>query len=291
MDSIGLVGCGQIGGRLAGVLARAGTAVRAFDVDPARAAAAGAEPVARPADLADEPAVLLSLPSSAEVEAVLDGPDGLLAAAGPGLLVIDLTTADPSSTQALQARAAARGVALVDAGVTGGAAAAERGELVVLVGGEPADVERALPVLAPISRQALVMGGPGAGHAAKAVNNVLNAVTLAATGEAMLAGAAWGLDPARLLEAINAGSGRSWASEHRFPRIVAGEEMPGGLSVALMAKDVDVFLRLAEEAGTPRAIAEAAVAAYRAAVEQGHGDEVANAIVAAMNGGRPLTDA
>ena len=288
MGSIGLIGCGQIGGRIAGVLGRAGLRVRAFDLDPERVRAAGAEPVGSPADLAEEPVVLLSLPASAQVEAVLEGPDGLLAAAPAGLLVIDLTTADPASTMALQARAAARGVALVDAGVTGGAAAAERGELVVLVGGEPADVERALPVLAPISREAIVLGGPGAGHAAKAVNNVLNAVTLAATGEAMLAGVRWGLDPARLLEAINAGSGRSWASQHRFPRIVAGEDMPGGLSVALMAKDVDVFLRLAEEAGTPRALAEACADVYRRAVADGYGDEVANAVVRALDGGRPL---
>lgn len=288
MGSVGLIGCGQIGGRIAGVLRRAGVRVRAFDLDPARVAAAGAEPVARPADLADEPVVLLSLPASAQVEAVLEGDGGLLAAAPAGLLVIDLTTADPASTRALQARAAARGVGLVDAGVTGGAAAAERGELVVLVGGAPADVERALPVLAPLSREAIVLGGPGTGHAAKAVNNVLNAVTLAATGEAMLAGVRWGLDPELLLQAINAGSGRSWASEHRFPRIVAGEDMPGGLSVALMAKDVDVFLRLAEAAGTPRTLAEACADVYRRAVDDGYGDQVANAVVRALDGGRPL---
>jgi 3-hydroxyisobutyrate dehydrogenase-like beta-hydroxyacid dehydrogenase len=185
---------------------------------------------------------------------------------------------------------AARGIAFVDAGVTGGAAAAEKGALVVLVGGDDAAIETAHPVLEAISSQVLVMGPSGAGHATKAVNNVLNAVTLAATGEAMLAGVAAGLDPVRLLEAINAGSGGSWASANRFPKIVAGDDMPGGLSVELMAKDVDVFLRLAAEAGTPTQIAEACVATYRAAIEAGYGDQIANAVVAAMNGGKPMRE-
>lgn len=288
MDGVGLIGCGNIGGRVAGVLLRAGRAVRVFDLDPDRAAATGAPAVEGVADFAGVPVVLLSLPSSREVESVLEGPDGLLDALPSGSRIVDLTTADPPSTRRLERLAAERGIGFVDAGVTGGAAAAERGELIVLVGGRDADIAAVRPVLEDISSRIIVMGGPGAGHATKAVNNVLNAVTLAATGEAMLAGVEAGLDPARLLEAINAGSGGSWASAHRFPRIVAGEEMAGGLSVALMAKDVDVFLRLAEEAGTPTEISAACVAVYRRAIEAGYGDEVANAVVAAMGGGVPL---
>jgi|688.fasta_scaffold388887_1 3-hydroxyisobutyrate dehydrogenase-like beta-hydroxyacid dehydrogenase len=289
MTTVGLVGCGNIGGRVAGVLVRAGHRVLACDADATKATATGAEPVSL-AEVVQAPVVLLSLPSSREVEAVIEGPGGLLEHGAAGLTIIDLTTADPASTRRLHARCAEQGIAFVDAGVTGGAAAAEQGTLVVLVGGDAEAIETARPVLEAISSQLLVMGPSGAGHATKAVNNVLNAVTLAATGEAMLAGVAAGLDPTRLLEAINAGSGGSWASANRFPRIVAGDEMAGGLSVALMAKDVDVFLRLAEEAGTPTAIAEACIATYRAAIEAGYGDEVANAVVAAMNGGTPLHD-
>ena len=287
MDSVGLVGCGNIGGRVAGVLVRAGLDVRACDADPARATAVGAVP-ATLEGVAQSTVVLLSLPSSREVEAVVEGPGGLLEHGQPGLCIVDLTTADPASTRRLHARCAAQGIAFIDAGVTGGAAAAEAGALVVLVGGDDAAIAAVRPVLEVIASKILVMGPSGAGHATKAVNNVLNAVTLAATGEAMRAGVAAGLDPARLLEAINAGSGASWASANRFPKIVAGEDMPGGLSVELMAKDVDVFLRLAEEAGTPTAIAEACVATYRAAIEAGYGDEVANAVVEAMGGGSAL---
>lgn len=288
MDAIGLIGCGNIGGRVAGVLLRGGWSVLVFDLDRDRAAATGAEVVERPADLVDAPVILLSLPSSQQVEAVVEGPDGLLTRGSPGLRIVDLTTADPRSTRRLQKLAAEQGIGFVDAGVTGGAAAAERGELVVLVGGAEDDIAAVKPVLDAISSQVLVMGGPGAGHATKAVNNVLNAVTLAATGEAMLAGVEAGLDPERLLEAINAGSGASWASSNRFPKIVTGADMAGGLSVALMAKDVEVFLRLAREAGTPTEIAEACVDVYRRAIEAGYGDEVANAVVQAMGGGMPL---
>jgi len=287
METIGIIGCGNIGGRVAGVLVRAGYRVLACDADAERAAAAGAEPTTL-ADVAEAPVVLLSLPSSREVEAVVEGPGGLLDHGAAGLTVVDLTTADPASTRRLHGLCTEQGIAFVDAGVTGGAAAAEKGALVVLVGGDGAAIETARPVLEAISSQVLVMGPSGSGHATKAVNNVLNAVTLAATGEAMLAGVAAGLDPVRLLEAINAGSGGSWASANRFPKIVAGDDMPGGLSVELMAKDVDVFLRLAAEAGTPTQIAEACVATYRAAIEAGYGDQIANAVVAAMNGGKPL---
>ncbi len=290
MNGVGLIGCGNIGGRIADVLQRAGQPVRVFDLDADRAAATGAPIVDRVADFADATIVLLSLPSSRQVESVVEGPEGLLEVMPAGSHIVDLTTADPTSTRRLERLAAERGIGFVDAGVTGGAAAAERGELVVLVGGKEGDIDAVRPVLEDISSRVIVMGGPGAGHATKAVNNVLNAVTLAATGEAMLAGVEAGLDPARLLEAINAGSGGSWASAHRFPRIVAGEEMVGGLSVALMAKDVDVFLRLAEEAGTPTEISEACVAVYRRAIEAGYGDEVANAVVTAMGGGVPLDE-
>ena len=287
MDSVGLVGCGNIGGRVAGVLVRSGYCVVACDAASGRAAVTGAEAVDLVA-VAEAPIVLLSLPSSREVEAVVEGPGGLLEHGAAGLTIVDLTTADPASTRRLHATCAEQGIAFVDAGVTGGAAAAEQGTLVVLVGGDATAIETARPVLEAISSRLLVMGPSGSGHATKAVNNVLNAVTLAATGEAMLAGVAAGHDPARLLEAINAGSGASWASANRFPKIVAGDDMPGGLSVELMAKDVDVFLRLAAEAGTPTQIAEACVATYRAAIEAGYGDQIANTVVAAMNGGKPL---
>ena len=288
MARVGLVGCGNIGGRIAGVLVRSGWDVVAFDADAARASSTGAATAVAVGELAVLPIVLLSLPSSREVEAVVEGPGGLLEHATKGLTIVDLTTADPASTRRLHARCAEQGVAFVDAGVTGGAAAAERGELVVLVGGDDDAIATARPALETIASQILVMGPSGAGHATKAVNNVLNAVTLAATGEAMLAGVAAGLDPVRLLEAINAGSGASWASANRFPKIVAGDAMAGGLSVALMAKDVEVFLRLAAEAGTPTEIAEATVAAYRAAIAAGYGDEVANAVVTAQGAGVPL---
>jgi 3-hydroxyisobutyrate dehydrogenase len=288
MTTVGLIGCGNIGGRIAAVLLRAGVGVRAFDVDAGHAAATGADVATAVADLAEQDVILLSLPSSREVEAVVGGTDGLFSHARPGTRIVDMTTADPASTRRLHGQAVARGVGFVDAGVTGGAAAAAAGNLVLFVGGDDADIAFVRPLMEVFSAQILVMGGPGAGHATKAVNNVLNAVTLAATGEAMLVGVEAGLDPARLLEAINAGSGASWASTNRFPRIVAGEEMAGGLSVALMAKDVDVFLRLAEEAGVPTVIAAHCADLYRRAIDEGYGDEVANAIVTALGDGVPL---
>ena len=126
----------EVGGdeerRVAGVLVRSGHHVLACDADTARAAATGAE-TAELAAVAASPIVLLSLPSSREVEVVVEGPGGLLEHGAAGLTIVDLTTADPASTRRLHARCAEQGIAFVDAGVTGGAAAAEQGTLVVLV--------------------------------------------------------------------------------------------------------------------------------------------------------------
>ncbi len=283
METVALVGLGNIGGRLARRLVAAGLHVIGVDADPARAAAVGAEPAPSPADAARRAdVVLLSLPSSREVEQVVLDADGVLAGARPGLVVVDLTTADPASTRRLHARLAEAGVALVDAGVSGGAAAAERGTLTVLAGGDPADLDRVRPVLAHLATTVMHLGGPGAGHTAKAVNNFLNGMSLAATAEAMVVGTAAGLDPAVLLAAINASSGRTWASEHRFPGIVAGDLGEGGLTSRLQLKDLDVYLGLADGLEVPAPLGDACRAEFAAAVEAGYGGRISNAIVDAM---------
>jgi 3-hydroxyisobutyrate dehydrogenase len=233
-------------------LIAAGYRVNAYDrVEAAAEALVAAGGTAVPAATAaarDAVAVVLMLPDSAAVEAVMDG-DGLLQAAAPGTVVIDMGSSRPLNTRALAARAAQRGVRLVDAPVSGGVSGAEHGTLTVMAGGEPDDVERVRPLLEVVGRRVLHLGPAGAGHALKALNNLMSATHLLLTSEAILAGQRFGLDPATMLEAVNGSSGRSGSTERKWPDYILPETFDSGFGLRLMLKDMRIGVELAEATG------------------------------------------
>ena len=193
--AIGFVGLGNMGGRIARRLVDAGQPVLGSDSVPGRAEACGAVAARSLAQVARETdIILMSLPDSHVVEAVVEGPDGLLAHARPGQILVDLSTAAVSSTQRISKRFAELGVTYIDAGISGGAAAAEKGTLTLMVGGDKAVVESLKDVFAPFSSKVAYMGASGAGHTTKLLNNFLNAVSLAASAEVMVAGKKAGLE-------------------------------------------------------------------------------------------------
>ena len=277
--TVGVVGLGNMGGRIARRLVDGGEEVIGFDLDAARAADAGARAAASLADVAGADVVLLSLPDSPAIEAVVDGLEEHLRA---GQVVVDLSTAAPASTVALHERLAARGVAFVDAGISGGAAAAEAGTLTIMAGGEAEALDAVRPVLAHFASAVHHMGASGSGHTAKLINNFLNAVSLAATAEAMVAGRKAGLDLRQLLEVINASSGVNFATLNRFPRIVEGDYLEGGLTSDLMAKDVMLYLDLARELGVTSLNGPPCLAAFHLAGALGYGDQISNRVVDAL---------
>lgn len=280
MTAIGMIGLGNMGGRMAARLVDAGFAVVGHDPVPGRAEAVGAEPAASPGEVARRcTTVLLSLPDSTVVEPVVRD---LLTGAAPGTTVVDLSTASPASTVALAAHAAARDVTLLDAGISGGAAAAEKGTLTIMAGGDAAAVDAIRPVLAPLAATVHHLGPVGAGHTAKLLNNFLNAVTLAATAEVMVAGQQAGLDLRTLLAAINGGSGQSFASSNRFPRIVDGDYLEGGLTSRLMTKDVTLYTELLGRLGVPSLNAAGPLASFGLAAHLGYGDVISNRVVDAL---------
>ena len=282
-EPTGFVGLGNMGGRIAARITGAGWPVIGHDPRPGRAAAAGAQPAAGLAELAARCAtILLSLPDSAAVEAVVEGEDGLLAHARPGQTVVDLSTSAPSSTVRLHRLLAERGVTLVDAAVTGGAAAAERGTLTVMAGGPDAVLAALDELFALFAAQVHVMGEVGAGHSAKLLNNFLNAVALAATAEVMVAAAHAGLDQERLLAVLNAGSGVNFATLHRFPHIVRGDYLEGGLSTDLMLKDVLLYLGHLRELGVPSLNSPGPLASFGLAAQLGYGGLISNRVYDAL---------
>lgn len=219
---------------MARVLAAAGHDVRSFDADAAkRADAPGAVDALE--QVAGVEAALLSLPDDAAVRAVAAA---LWRTLRRGAVVIDASTVSPETTRALHREAAAHGIGWVDAPVSGGPAGAASGALLAMVGGDDADVERARPVLEALSRKIARCGGPGAGGVAKLANNMLCAGHLLLAGEALRMAAQGGVSPEALLEAVNAGSGRSAATEVNLPKWVLSGAFDSGFTLGLMAKDV-----------------------------------------------------
>jgi 3-hydroxyisobutyrate dehydrogenase len=282
-NRIGFIGLGNMGGRMTRRLTGAGIDVVGFDTDREAAARWGATDAGSIAAVVGETdVVLMSLPDSKVVERVVLGAGGVLAGCRDGQIVVDLSTASASSTRRIAAALAERGVAYVDAGISGGAAAAEKGTLTLMVGGDPAVIDRLDWVFAPIAQKVVVMGGSGAGHTTKLLNNFLNAVSLAATAEVMVAGRKAGLDLHRLLEVLNASSGVNFATLNRFPKIVDGDYLEGGLTGKLMTKDVVLYTDLLHELGVASLNASGPMASFGLATALGYGDVISNRVVDAI---------
>jgi 3-hydroxyisobutyrate dehydrogenase len=283
LPAVGSVGLGNMGGRIAARIIETGRELVGFDRDSAQAEAYGVPAAASLADLvARVDIVLLSLPDSTVIEAVARGEDGLLASCRQGQIVVDLSTAAPSSTRKLAGEFASRGVTFLDAGVSGGAAAAEKGELTLMVGGDAEALARTREVLERFSARIVHLGPSGAGHTTKLLNNFLNAVTLAATAEVMVAARIADLDLHQVLDVINASSGVSFASLNRFPKIVDGDYLEGGLSGRLMMKDVTLYVDMLREIGAPSLNAAGPLASFGLAIGLGYGDVISNRVVDAI---------
>jgi 3-hydroxyisobutyrate dehydrogenase-like beta-hydroxyacid dehydrogenase len=280
---IGFAGLGNMGGRMATCIVRADRPVLGYDVQAANVAASGATAAASIGELTTgSDIVLLSLPDSHVVEAVVLGDDGVLAHARPGLVVVDLSTASPDSTTRIHALLAARGAAYLDAGISGGAAAAEKGALTLMVGGDVDALDQARPVLDLFASQIFHCGPSGAGHTVKLLNNFLNATALSATAEVMVAGRKAGIDLEVLLAVLNASSGVNFATLNRFPKIIHGDYLKGGLTNSLMLKDVNLYVELAAKLGVASLNAAGPVASFGMARALGYADEISNTVVDAI---------
>jgi 3-hydroxyisobutyrate dehydrogenase len=193
--------------------------------------------------------IVLSLPTAAIVEDVVAGPGGIAACAAPGRLVIDTSTSHPDTTRRLADVLAARGASLIDAPVSGGPKGALAGTMTMVIGGSDADVARATPVLEAMSAKRVHIGPVGAGHTTKIINNLLCAAHLLTAAEAVRLAQAAGVDPARMLEGINAGSGRSGVTMVNYPTWILNGAFDSGFTMKLMRKDVRLAAQLAEELG------------------------------------------
>ena len=281
MERIGVVGLGTMGGAMAANLVRAGFPLAAWNRTAGRTReldGLGVTIAASPAALAaDVDVVLVCVSDTPDVEAVLFGADGVAAGAAAGTLVVDCSTIDPAASRGFAARLAAQGIGFVDAPVTGGSEGARNATLAILVGGEPADVERARPILAAIGRTITHFGPVGAGQAAKAVNQVILAGTYLGVAEGLVLAIKAGLDPEQVVAALSTGAAQSWVLANRSGRMLAND-YPLGFRVALHLKDLGIALGMARETGTALPVAALAAQLEAGLVAGGHADDDMSAL-------------
>jgi 3-hydroxyisobutyrate dehydrogenase len=256
MPSVAFLGLGAIGAPMARHLAAPEFTLAVWNRTPAKAAAFAAQHKVRhaatPADAARGADVVITcLPTSREVESLLDGPDGLLAGMARGATLVDCTSGDPATSRRIAGRLAEQGIGFLDAPVSGGVAGAEIGTLTVMVGGDAALVERTMPFLETFGEKIVHCGPAGAGHALKAVNQAMLAVHIWSLGEGMVALARAGVSPAVALEVINASSGRSNVSMNLFPQRVLTRAFPRTFRLALLDKDIGIAAQALRDLKVP----------------------------------------
>jgi 3-hydroxyisobutyrate dehydrogenase len=239
---VALAGVGRMGSAIAGRLRAAGHRVTLYD--PALPAGESAPSLAAAAR--SSVITFLCLPDAPAVQASLNG---LTEAAPP--IVVDLTSSLPSTTRRMAAALAPVGVEFLDSPLSGGVAGARAGTLTAMVGGDRELLERVRPVLAAFASNVRWAGPAGSGHATKALNNALSAVSLMGTSELLVTAVRHGAPETAVVEAFNAGAARSQNSEVKFPRDVLPRTYAAGFTAALMVKDLAVALRIAEERSVP----------------------------------------
>jgi len=253
---IGFIGVGNMGGPMCrNIIKRSNHQVTVFDLNPAALktctdlGGTAAKSVADATKGAD--VVMTSLPMPRDVEKVAMGDGGILANISKGQTFIDLSTNAPSMVKKIGEAFAAKGIAMLDAPVSGGTTGAEAATIAIMVGGDKKVFDDALPVLQSFSANVIHMGGLGSGTVAKLVNNMLSFCNMAALCEGMMLGTTYGLDPEKLLHVIANSSGNSNAIKNFTLRALKGHYSPPSFALDLAYKDLHLALELGDELGVP----------------------------------------
>ncbi len=286
---VAFVGVGHMGGPMCANVLKAGHAVKAWDVAGASLDAAVAKGASRATSVADcvagAEAVVTMLPSSPHVRSVYLGENGVLSAASAGTLLVDSSTIDPLTAREVAFDALARGLPMVDAPVSGGTAGAVAGTLTFMVGGAPRDFERARPLLEAMGRNIVHCGASGNGQVAKICNNLLLAVSMIGTSEAMALAASLGMDPKVFAGIVNTSSGRCWSSDtcNPWPGVMDGvpasRGYAGGFGADLMLKDLGLATEAARAAKVPVLLGALAQQLYQKHSADGHGGQDFSSVI------------
>ena len=286
---VGLIGLGIMGASYARHLRAAGRAVIGYDIaEPplAALAALGGRAAASPREVASQAEIILmALPSEASLgEACLDATRGVVAASGPGTILVEMSTLPLAAKEACRAALAAKGAAMLDCPVSGTGAQAAARDIVLYASGAEEATEQARPVLASIAREVRHVGPFGAGMKLKCVANLLVTIHNLATAEAMLLAEAAGLDLAVVYDAIRAGAGNSRIFELRAPLMIEGRYEPPTMKMGVHMKDIALIRDAAKALDCPTPLLAASVPYYEAALEEGRVDQDTAALFAVLRG-------
>jgi 3-hydroxyisobutyrate dehydrogenase-like beta-hydroxyacid dehydrogenase len=279
----GYLGVGNMGQPMAAKLLDAGHSLTIFDIsEPAMRPLLErqARRAASPQELGDRSEIVfVSLPTLAVFRAAVLGPNGLIHGGALKVLVNTCTVGVPFVKEVEEAMAA-RGVTVVDCPISGGPAGARAGTLSVMVSGAPEAIERVRPLISLWGSTLTIAGDkPGAAQVLKLTNNILFAVSLAATSEAFVMGAKGGLDPEVMVNAINAGSGRNGATQTVIPTVVLDRSFDYGAALHILMKDIDLAIAQGEELGVPMWVCQTARLVYKHAIFQGSADDDISTLV------------
>ncbi len=294
MARIGFVGLGRMGLPMARNLAKAGHAVKAYDISPAFhdvASEAGIVPCNRVDDaIADCEFAITMVPTGRHVHEVHLGEAGVLAKLPPGTLVIDSSTINISEVRVLHEAGRARGLAVLDAPVSGGVMGAEAGTLTFMVGGDAADLERARPVLEAMGRRIFHAGAAGSGQIAKICNNMMAACGMIVTAEAFALAKRFGMPAETLREIVSSSTGSCFSLTNYppvpglLPNVPSSRDYTNGFASALMLKDLRLAEQAGLEAGLPLPLGGLAAALFGMFVRAGHGELDYSAIIRMVEG-------
>jgi len=254
--SVGFVGVGNMGWPMAACLVKAGFTVAVNDsrrevADNFVQQVGGSAPDSL-RQLAETSEVIVTmLPTSVIVERVLaTGDDNLFAGMKPGTIIIEMSSGVPSVTQRLAEQVAALGAMLIDAPVSGGVPRAKTGQLAIMVGGDAATIDKAMPVLSAMGASVLKTGAVGSGQAMKALNNMVSTGGFLIGIEALLIGKRFGLDPAVMTDVLNAATGMNNSTQKKFKQFVLSRTFDAGFTMGLLAKDLSIAMQVGRETAT-----------------------------------------
>ncbi len=252
--NVGFIGIGQMGRHMARNLLKAGHSLTINDLfkDAAKELLdAGAKWADTPREVAAvSQIVVTSLPAPPDVEAVVYGPSGLEAGWKKGDIYIDMSTNSPTTVRKIAESARAKGVAVLDAPVSGATVGAEAGTLAIMVGGDKATLEQAMPVLEAMGKKIVHLGEVGCGNIAKLVNNMIAIACGVVSAEGFVLGVKAGIDPQALYDVVTSGTGNNW-SLGQFPNSVFKGNWAPTYRLSLASKDMGLVTQLGREMGVP----------------------------------------
>ena len=284
-ETIGFIGLGIMGQGMSHNLLKAGFTLNVWNrtrsrMDPL--IEAGATGCANPAEVAVKSDITITCVSDTpDVEAVILGENGVIFGARKGSLLIDMSTISPHTTRTIAASLAEKGVYMLDAPISGGSEGAANGTLSIMIGGDAAQVERAMPVLHAMGKAITHVGDTGAGQTVKLVNQILVVVTMLGVSEALLFAQAGGLDLNKTLNAVKAGAAGSWMLSNRGPQVIERDWRPG-FTIDLQQKDLRLVLEAADQLGVPMLGTGTVFQLYRTLQQQGLGGDGNHALAKAL---------